>query len=130
MKITRDLGLEAQVKFMGRVPSDDEVYKYMKSCNIFVFPSSREGAGLVTLEANAAGLPVITTNHKLNASRELINGKNGVLFNLDPHDLKEKIILIMNEHEKLRKDCIKFAESYSWDKIADLTENVYLEVLK
>lgn len=130
MRITRDLDLEDQVRFMGRVPSDDDVYRYMKSSDIFVFPSSREGAGLVTLEANAAGLPVITTNHKLNASRELINGKNGVLFDLNPEDLKEKVLLMMNKHEKLKEECIKFAENYSWDKIADLTESVYLEVLK
>lgn len=130
MKIARKLGLEEQVKFMGKVPSDNDVYKYMKSSNIFVFPSTREGAGLVTLEANAAGLPVITSDHPLNASREFINEKNGVLFNLDPNDLKEKVISMMNKHETLKDECIKFAEAYSWDNIADLTENVYLEVLK
>lgn len=130
MKITRDLDLEGQVKFMGRVPSDDDVYKYMKSSNIFVFPSSREGAGLVTLEANAAGLPVITADHPLNASREFINGKNGVLFDLTPNDLKEKILLMMKEHEDLKDECIKFAETYSWDNIAHLTENLYSKLFE
>ena len=129
MRITRDLDLEDEVRFIGRVPSDDDVYRYMKSADIFVFPSSREGAGLVTLEANAAGLPVITANHPLNASRELINGKNGVLFDLNPKDLKEKIILMMKEHEDLKDECIKFAEGYSWDNMADLTENVYNDII-
>jgi len=125
MRITRDLDLEDQVRFMGRVPSDDDVYGYMKSSDIFVFPSSREGAGLVTLEANAAGLPVITADHPLNASRDFINGKNGVLFDINSNDLKEKILLMMKEHENLKDECRKFAESYSWDNIANLTENFY-----
>lgn len=129
-KLSEELGLEYEVKFLGRVPSDDDVYRYMKSSDVFVFPSSREGAGIVTLEANAAGLPVITADHPLNASRELITSNNGILFDLTPEDLAEKIIFMMKNHEGMKEDCIKFAENYSWDNIVKLTENVYLEVLE
>jgi|GEM_PF-3548635 len=45
---------------------------------------------MVTIEANAAGLPVITIDRPLNASRELINDENGILADLSVHDLKDK----------------------------------------
>lgn len=128
--LAEKLNLRESVRFLGRVPRDDDVYSYMKSSKVFVFPSTREGAGLVTLEANAAGLPVITTDHPLNASRELINDKNGILFDFSHHDLKDKIIYMLNRHEDFKKDCIKFAKNYSWDNIAKLTEKVYKRILK
>ncbi|MBC7081844.1 MAG: glycosyltransferase family 4 protein [Thermoplasmatales archaeon] len=129
-KLTKKLDLRENVRFLHKVSRDDDVYAYMKSSKVFVFPSTREGAALVTLEANAAGLPVITIDHPLNASRELINNKNGMLSDLSPYDLKDKIIFMLNHYEDFKDECISFAKDYTWDNIAKLTERVYKEVLK
>jgi len=44
----------------------------MKSSKVFVLPSTREGFGIVVIEANTRGIPVIAINHKDNATRDLI----------------------------------------------------------
>lgn len=129
-RLSGELDLNNNITFLPFLEDESSLISYMKSSRVFVLPSTREGFGIVALEANAAGLPVITSNYPLNAGRELINDKNGVLFDLSPEDLKEKIIFMLKKSEALRDECIEFSRQYSWDKIAELTEKVYLEVLK
>ena len=46
----------------------DDLIGYMKSSKVFVLPSTREGFGMVVIEANACGIPVVTINHPMNAA--------------------------------------------------------------
>jgi glycosyltransferase involved in cell wall biosynthesis len=50
--------LGGSVHFAGRVPRD-QMPHYYRSADIFVFPGIQEGLGMVYLEAQAAGLPVV-----------------------------------------------------------------------
>lgn len=50
--------LPDRVHFAGRVPRE-EMPRYYRSADLFVFPGIREGLGMVFLEAQAAGLPVV-----------------------------------------------------------------------
>jgi glycosyltransferase involved in cell wall biosynthesis len=49
-------GLSHAVRLLG---ARDDVPSLMSKCDIFLFPSIHEGLGVVVLEANASGLPVI-----------------------------------------------------------------------
>ncbi|MCB9897819.1 MAG: glycosyltransferase [Planctomycetes bacterium] len=55
-RLVRDLGLDDAVLLAGR---RDDVPELLAAADVFVFPSEREGFGLVVLEALAAGLPVV-----------------------------------------------------------------------
>jgi glycosyltransferase involved in cell wall biosynthesis len=66
----RDLG--DQVTFAGMLARGDDVLATMKTARVLVLPSFREGFGMVVLEANACGIPVITVRHPGNAAAELI----------------------------------------------------------
>lgn len=58
--LTRDLGLESRVHFLGQVNHAD-LPAYLHASDIFIRPSRSEGMGNSFIEAMAAGLPVIAT---------------------------------------------------------------------
>ncbi len=62
-RLAADLGISTFVRFLGRL-SDEELPLYYNACDLFVMPSRSdapnvEGFGIVFLEANACGKPVI-----------------------------------------------------------------------
>ncbi len=56
-KLAEDLGVAQQVIFAGFVP-DDELISHYRLADVYVMPS-KEGFGIVYLEAMACGIPVI-----------------------------------------------------------------------
>ncbi len=56
--LARDLSLDQQVRFAGRV-TDQELARLFAEADVFALPSSKEGFGIVYLEAWSHGLPVL-----------------------------------------------------------------------
>ncbi len=126
--LTQKLNLEKNINFLGFLENNDDVYALMKSSKVFVLPSTREGFGIVVIEANACGIPVIIVNHKDNAARDLIEeGKNGFVCQLNEEEIAKRIlrILINNSGREMQKICMYLAKKYDWDKIVDEIEGVY-----
>ena len=59
-KKVETLGLNDKVIFLGNV---NNVCDYMQAMDVFLFPSLFEGLGIVAIEAQGAGLPVIASNN-------------------------------------------------------------------
>lgn len=128
--LTQKLNLEKNIKFLGFLENHDDVYALMKSSKVFVLPSTREGFGIVVIEANACGIPVITIDYKDNAARDLIEEEiNGFICQLDEEEIAKRIlrILINNSSRETQKVCMDLAKKYDWDKIVDEVERVYLK---
>lgn len=68
----RRLGITSQVRFAG---GTDDIPAFMALFDIFVFPSFSEGLGIVVLEAQAAGTPVLMPE---NMPAEVIVIREGV----------------------------------------------------
>lgn len=124
-KLTRELNLEDNVSFLGFMEKSEDVYGIMRSAKLFVSPSTREGFGIVAIEANACGLPVITINHEHNAARNIIaNGENGIVC-----DLNEQAIALAAEHLlQTRKEAefySAYAAKYDWGSIFEEIKNAY-----
>jgi phosphatidyl-myo-inositol dimannoside synthase len=80
--LARQLGLESQVEFLGHIP-ENELEGIYDSSDIFLLPSSKEGFGIVFLEAWRHGLPIVCGN--VDASAEVVeDGIDG--FTVDPED--------------------------------------------
>lgn len=81
----RALGLEGCVTMAGFVP-DAELQGYYNLCDVFAMPSTREGFGIVYLEALACGKPTLGGNRD-GARDALLGGELGVL--VDPDDVPD-----------------------------------------
>jgi glycosyltransferase involved in cell wall biosynthesis len=116
-RLADELKLLGRIKFLGFIP---DVYPYMKSSKIFVFPSMREGFGMVVIEANACGLPTILLDHPHNAAVELIEeGRNGFVCR-DEDEMRDRIVQLLSDRrmwERMRRDALRMAKRYSWDRI-------------
>jgi len=127
-KMAYDLGLEGNIEFKGFLADHNEVISYMKSSKVFVLPSRREGFGIVALEANACGLPVVTVNHKMNAACDFINNDgNGFICELSEEEIAEKIFMALDKREGMKRKCVENARGYDWDNAVNLTESFYLD---
>jgi phosphatidylinositol alpha-1,6-mannosyltransferase len=89
VNLVQDLDLQDHVSFIGNV-SDDEKWQYYKSADLFVMPNRElpgedvEGFGIVFLEANAFGLPVIG-GRSGGAVDAVLDGQTGII--IDPLDV-------------------------------------------
>jgi len=64
-------GLDKNIRFTGFVKDQDDILALLKASRACVLPSTREGFGMVALEALACGIPVVTADHPGNAIRDL-----------------------------------------------------------
>jgi alpha-maltose-1-phosphate synthase len=60
-------------RWVGAMPKY-EVHRWFSASDIFVFPSLAEGSALVTYEAMAAGLPLVTTPNSGSVIRDGVDG--------------------------------------------------------
>ena len=106
-RLAQDVGVGTQVVFAGDVSEADLVPHYCLG-DVFVMPNRKlangdtEGFGLVFLEANACGLPVIAGRD--GGSRDAVqNGVNGLV--VDGHSIEEirRAMLTMIEDEALQR---------------------------
>ena len=125
--LVRDLNIGEAVTLKGFLPDQDDVLSYMKASKVFVLPSVREGFGIVALEANACGIPVVTVDHPQNATRDLIKeGQNGFLCQLSAEDIARNILTALDSREEMREMCMEFPKSFDWDEIVQSLEQVYV----
>lgn len=126
IKLVESYQLQNNIYFYDFLDNHNDLYALMKSSKVFVFPSIREGFGIVALEANASGLPVITIDHKNNATKDIIqNGLNGQIVKLDEKNLAEEISRYLSKVQ-IRKNYSEYVTKYDWEKISNKLERIYL----
>ncbi len=100
----REGGLGAVVEAPGFAPAE-EVQETMRRALCLLFPSEREGYGIVVVEAAAIGTPAVVVAGPDNAAAELVDeGENGVVArSTDPHDLADAILRVAAAGPSLRR---------------------------
>jgi len=129
-RLMKALDISENVRMKGFLRDGDEVLSFMKSAKAFVLPSVREGFGIVALEANACGLPIITVKHPRNAVCDLVeHGQNGLVCQLSDRDLADSILAVLTNGNTQRWECVRRAQEYGWNNVAMMTESFYYESL-
>ncbi len=112
------VGAAGQVIFAPPSPTPQDYYA---ACDTFLFPSRYEAFSLVTLEAAAAGLPIIA--HSINGTEELIDsGTNGWLVPFGPDALRERLLRLRDDaatRAAMSAAAVVTAARYDWDRIAE-----------
>jgi len=125
-------GLSDAVHILGRV-SEDELQGWYHAADVFALPAVNigghfEGFGLVYLEANAAGLPVIGTLG--NGGEEAIrDGETGYLIPQNDVSATAGAIIRLLTNDELRSKMgtqgIAFARQHQWSVVASRVVEVY-----
>ena len=104
LELVRELGLEDSVETPGFVDSG-RVEAALARAACMVLPSSREGYGVVVLEAAARGTPSVLTAAPDNAAVELVeDGRNGfVASSAETGDLAAAIVRVLDGGPELRE---------------------------
>lgn len=91
------------IEYVGMIQSDNEKYKFLKSGDIFVYPSWQEGQPLSILEAMSCGCPIISTKNVGAIEEAVIDGFNGFLIEKGNVQQLAEAILELLENDKLRE---------------------------
>lgn len=124
--LAHELNLLPNLKFIGFLENVSDLFGFMKASKVFVLPSEREGFGMVVVEANACGLPVVVVEGSMNAAVDLVNeGINGFITPANKNDMSIQINQALKEKDKLQGKCIEFAQQYDWNEIVSHLEDYY-----
>ncbi|MGB3138449.1 MAG: MSMEG_0565 family glycosyltransferase [Nodosilinea sp.] len=121
--------LGKSVMLPGVIPDDDLPTLY-RTADVFCFPSTKEGWGLVVLEAIASGLPVITADQP--PFTEFLNPDQALLVNPDSADAIAKAMTesLNPEHSQgLIAQSRLILPQYVWTQSAALHTQHYWQLL-
>jgi glycosyltransferase involved in cell wall biosynthesis len=87
------------------------MYRYYSACDLFAFPGIRESLGLVFLEAQACGLPVVAFD-TAGVPEAVKNGITGLLVPVYAGKAFEEAIASLLKDSQLRCKMGQAAQSY------------------
>jgi glycosyltransferase involved in cell wall biosynthesis len=105
-----------------------EIIPYFQHAAVLLMPSRWESFGLVAVEAQSFGLPVVA-NHCSSLPEVILDKKTGYLVNFEK-DIDNIVELLNNmtivEWQQMKSDCIQFATSYfSAEKMNEAIDDLY-----
>ncbi len=129
-ELATELNLGERVEFAG-FASGLRKNMYYKSSDVFVLPSFYDIFPLTILEASAFELPLVVSD--IGAFKGVVDdGYNGLITGVgDKEDLAQKLTYLLRSDEMRKaigKNARQAVEDYSWEKIAEKTEELYKRV--
>ena len=126
-----ELNLESHVKFLENLPQT-KIKELLNESKLLIHTSQFETFGLVAIEANAMGVPVLSTNS--GSFPEIIfNGVNGYLAdNLVDGNVNNYVRNLLQDkkmYEEVMFNCIEKSINYDWKLTARDIEEIYSLIL-
>ncbi len=129
-QLAADLGVADVVRFVPPV-GRAELVDYYRAASIVCVPSYNESFGLVALEAQACGTPVVAANVG-GLPTAVRDGITGILVDGHrPADYAGIIERLLSDPRLLAsfgRACVEHANSFGWGRTAERTLDAYLDV--
>lgn len=129
--LTAGLGIAEHVTFTGSLPFED-VPCYLKAADMFTFASVTETQGLVTIEAMAAGLPIVAVDGS--GTRDIVeHGKQGLLVENDADALAkgiEKLLADPGQLKRFSNSALKKSKIFDVDQLGKQLIGVYEQAIQ
>ena len=125
------LSLDKHVEFVDNLPQT-KIIKLLNKSKLLIHTSQFETFGLVAIEAQTMGVPVLSINN--GSLMEIIeNNKNGYLSKtLIDRGVTNFVNNLFNENkifEKISSSCIEMSKKYDWKKTSHIIQNIYEELV-
>ena len=129
--LAAELGVADRVTFTGALPFH-EIPRYLKAADAFAFASVTETQGLVTIEAMAAGLPVVAVDGP--GTRDIVeSGKQGFLVENDPDALAKGINKLLGDPQRIKRlsnNALKKAGTFDVNQLSTQLIGVYEQAIE
>jgi glycosyltransferase involved in cell wall biosynthesis len=129
--LAAELGIADRVTFTGSVPFE-EIPRYLKAADIFAFASVTETQGLVTIEAMAAGLPVVAVDGP--GTRDIVeHSKQGFLVENDPKALAKGLNKLLSDPQRMKRfsnHALKKAKMFDVNQLSKQMIGVYEQAIQ
>jgi len=131
-KLAIDFGLKEKVIFMEDAHEETKL-QALSIADVCVIPSDYEACPLVSLEAQASGVPVIAS--ECGGLKYLLEERKTGLFlrARTPNEIAQKIIFLLYDNQlrhRMSVNAKSFAKNFSWDVVTDKLLQVYKEAGK
>lgn len=130
--LSKGLGIADVVRFIPTVTQQD-LADWYAAASVVCVPSYNESFGLVAIEAQACGTPVVAARVG-GLSTAVSDGVSGVLVDgHDPRDYASALHPLLTDPElrdAMGHKAVHHAESFGWDVTADRTLRVYEEAIE
>jgi D-inositol-3-phosphate glycosyltransferase len=125
--LTRELGLQDVVRFHPPAPRD-ELADWYRAADLVAVPSYNESFGLVAVEAQACGTPVVAARvgGLVTAVRDGVTGR--LVEGHDPREWARVLGGLLDDdatRRSLQAAAVRHAGAFGWDATVDATLDVY-----
>lgn len=110
--------LESKVKFWGFV-TNKEKFELLARAHVMINPSLLEGWGLVNIEANAMGTPVVAYKSRGLVDSVKHNVTGTICKQNNPENMAmevEELLIDQSKYKKLSTNAIKWSQEFTWEK--------------
>ena len=127
----KELNLESNIVFLGNL-TQIKIKELMNRSKLLIHTSHFETFGLVAIEANTMGVPVLTTNQGP-LSEIIENNVNGYLteglINSQVNNFVKNLLNDDKQFQKFQMNCHEKSKKFDWKSTAKELENLYNSAL-
>ena len=119
MKLAAAAGVANFVTFVNFMPEREDVLRVLARAKVHLFPTVREGFGMVALEALALGTPVVTSDAADNFAQHLVtSGVNGEVCRAEPIFFADAVERVLGQLPRYSAAASDSVGAYDWDALA------------